>query len=401
MKKTIEQLVPKITTIRREIHAHPELPFKEEKTAALVIKTLRAHGYETIEHFGKTGVVATLDTKRPGKTLAFHANMDALPLAETNTFHHKSKHKNVMHACGYDGHTAILLTIGAALAIHKKNLNGKFKLIFQPAEEIGKGAKAMIKEGALKNSTIDAIFGFHNYPTLAVGKIALRPGAMFAGISRFVIKIKSQGGHGHRPSETCNPIHIGNDMINEITQLSAQLNLSSEELVITINQFHAGKDNNAIPSLASIHGSIRAVNKEIEEKVKSEINELIKKWTAVYDATITLKETFNCIPIINDEDKTAILQQVATEQLGKENVISLKQPLLAYDDFAYFTNKIPPCYFLIGNGENCSMVHTSTYDFCDDAIPIAARILCEVALRMQGPVSKKHDTEIFESLTIS
>ncbi len=227
---------------------------------------MRAHGYETIEHFGKTGVVATLDTKRPGKTLAFHANMDALPLAETNTFHHKSKHKNVMHACGYDGHTAILLTIGAALAIHKKNLNGKFKLIFQPAEEIGKGAKAMIKEGALKNSTIDAIFGFHNYPTLAVGKIALRPGAMFAGISRFFIKIKSQGGHGHRPSETCNPIHIGNDMINEITQLSAQLNLSSEELVITINQFHAGKDNNAIPSLASIHGSIRAVNKEIEEK---------------------------------------------------------------------------------------------------------------------------------------
>ncbi len=156
MKKTIKQLVPKITAIPREIHDHPKC-LSKKKTAALVIKTLCAHGYETIERFGKTGVVATLGTRGPGKTLGFHTNMDALPLPETNTFYHKSKYKNVMHACGHDGHTAILLTIAVELAIHKENLNGKFKLIFQPAKEIGKIKKVMIQEGGLKNFNIDAI----------------------------------------------------------------------------------------------------------------------------------------------------------------------------------------------------------------------------------------------------
>ena len=380
MKKILHNLLDEMIEVRHQIHQTPELAKQEKYTALLVSNTLKKYGYDVKENIGGYGVSAILDSGKPGRTVALRAEMDALPIQEETRLAYKSIHDNVMHACGHDGHTATLLMVAAALILFKDKFKGKIKFIFQPAEETGSGALAMINAGILDNPRVDAIFGYHNTPKCEAGLFKTKIGCFMAGQDTFNIIIKGRGGHAANPNNIIDPIYIGSLLIQAIQSIVSRFNYPLEPLIISITQFHSGTTHNVIADNAFINGTIRTCSVESRQKIKQRLIELTKSIVESFGAKAEVEYQYCFPPTINYKDETELALNVAKEIIGEDNASYLDEQSMASEDFSYYLEKIPGCFFFIGNGVNKGVVHSSKYEFNDKIIPIAAEIMAQVAI---------------------
>lgn len=368
----IEQKIEEFTSMRHYLHQIPELGYEEQETSAFVRKKLMEYGYEIFPSIAKTGVVALLDTGRAGKTLAFRADMDALPIKEETGLPYQSKNAGKMHACGHDGHTATLLAVAWLLQQLKSELSGKIKIIFQPAEEGGKGSLAMINEGILENPKVDAIFGYHNWPGLPEGVIAVRSGAILAGSGRFEITVHGKSGHMAMRKDNVNAVTIGARMVSQMDQICNELN--PEFAVFNILSFSGGV------ARSDIMGVYYIASSEVLEEIKQKIGKVCKETAEAHGATVDIAFKGFHPPTINSLNETNLLLKAARHLYDQGKIKELSSCMMVAEDFSEYLQRIPGAFFLVGSGERAHSVHTSHFDFNDCIIPIAAALFCQIAL---------------------
>lgn len=380
MKQILKKILPEIIDIRHKIHANPELANEEIKTAALVAETLKKYGYEVIENIATTGVLAVLDSGKPGKTVALRADMDALPIQEQTNLPYQSKTAGKMHACGHDGHTATLLAVAIILAECRDRFTGKIKFIFQMAEETGTGAVAMIEAGVLENPHVDAIFGYHNTPRSKAGVLKTKVGCIHAGQEVFTIKIKGRGGHAAHPQMSIDPIYIGSLLVQAIQAIVSRFILPTDPVVISVTQFHGGNTHNIIPDEVMLNGTIRTVNSTTQKTVRQQLIDIVNGIVTTYRATATISFSNFFLPVNNHMSETELVIQSAKKVIGEENVEILLEPSMGSEDFSYYLENVHGCFFWIGTGLEQLRIHTSQYEFNDDILPVAAEIMATVAI---------------------
>lgn len=380
MQNLINHIFPYYRDIRHQIHAFPELRYEEKITAELVKQELQKIGLTALTGIGQTGVVAVLDSGKPGKTVGLRADMDALPITENTSLVYQSKHPGKMHACGHDGHVATLLGVAHILSQQKHLFSGKVKFIFQPAEEGGAGAKAMIEDGVLDNPSMDAIFAYHNYPGIPTGTVLVRHGCTMYGNTEFSILIRGKSGHAAMPEWAINPIAISAEIIQYVRTLMLTFAEDLEPSVITITQMKSGIATNIIPEVAHLSGTIRASSAFNFAQVKNRLTVELQNIAQHFNAAIetTFKEIYP--PTINTPQETDFVLTQANAILGDENVSIKPAPARASEDFSFFLQKVPGCYFFIGNGEDSASCHNSKYNFNDDLLPDAMKLLSMLAI---------------------
>ena len=362
-----------LTAWRRDIHAHPELGFEEHRTADFVAQKLRDFGLEVYTGIGKTGVVGALRVGNTTRSVGLRADMDALPIQEANTFDHCSKHNGVMHACGHDGHTIMLLGAAKYLAA-TRNFDGQVYFIFQPAEEGIGGAMAMIEDGLFQQFPCDAVFGMHNRPTLPVGQFAVRSGAMMAGGAFFDIDITGNGAHGARPESGIDPIIVAAQMVNAIQSIVSRNLRPVETAVVSITQVHSGDAYNVIPHTARLSGTVRAFSQDVMKMVETRMKGIAEGVAASMGAQAVVDFRNIFAPTINNPTEAEFAAKICNDIVGAENVERNPPLIMASEDFSFMLEKVPGCYINIGNGgeEGGCEVHNPAYDFNDDAIPQGA-----------------------------
>ena len=370
----------KYISIRKDIHSFPELQFEEHRTAAVVAKVLTDLGYEVTTGVGGTGVVALLDTGLPGKTIAFRADMDALPIQEDNAFEHKSQKAGLMHACGHDGHTASLLCAADALMKNKDLYNGKIKLIFQPAEEGGSGAKAMIKDGVLESPYVDAIFGYHNRPGFKQGYVFAKAGSAMGGAATVHVNIIGKGGHAAMPHLANDPVVAASTFVTLLQSVVSRKLSPLNSGVITVASLHAGKASNVIAEKAELKLSVRYDSEPTKENLLDGVRTALDSACSQFGCTGDLNVEFSIMALVNDELST----NNVISACKKNNVSDLIEridymPTMGGEDFSFYLAERPGCYFFIGNGESSEYLHNSHYDFNDKIIKIAAKSYLSIA----------------------
>ncbi len=362
-----------LTAIRRDIHAHPELGFEEHRTADIVAEKLTSWGIEVTRGIGKTGVVGTLRVGNDPRSIGLRADMDALPILEANTFAHRSQHNGKMHACGHDGHTAMLL--GAAHYLSQsRNFEGCVHFIFQPAEEGIGGARAMIEDGLFTQFPCDSVFGMHNRPGMEIGKFAIRPGPMMAGGAMFDIHITGVGAHGARPESGVDPVVIASQIVMAAQTIVSRNIRPRDTAVVSITQIHAGDAYNVIPQTAQIMGTARAFSMEVLAMIEDNLRRLAENIAAGFGATAKLDFRLEFMPTVNNDAETQFASECAAELVGAERVNGDIPMIMASEDFSYMLNERPGAYIMVGNGagEGGCEVHNPAYDFNDQAIPYGA-----------------------------
>jgi hippurate hydrolase len=382
---TTESLAPlhaEMRAWRRDIHAHPELGFQESRTAALVADQLEALGIEVTRGVGKTGVVGTLRAGSSTRSLGLRADMDALPIAEANTFGHSSVHAGVMHACGHDGHTAMLLGAAHHLA-RSKRFDGIVHFIFQPAEEGLGGAKAMIDDGLFERFPCDAVFGMHNRPNLPVGRFAVRAGPMMAGGAFFDIQVTGKGAHGARP-ETGVDAALAAAQIAVALQTIVSRNVAPvDTAVLSVTQIHAGDAYNVIPQTARLGGTVRAFSREVMALVEAAMRRVAEGTAQALGASAELNFRVLFAPTVNNLQEAEYAAMICTELVGADKVERNPALIMASEDFSFMLEQVPGCYLNIGNGvgEGGCEVHTPAYDFNDEALPLGAAFFARLVER--------------------
>ncbi len=337
-----------LIALRRDFHRHPELGFHEQRTAEIVARRLRSAGLDVRAGIAGTGVVAVLRGEKPGRTIGWRADMDALPLAEPPGLPHASSTPGVMHACGHDGHTAIAITMAEILAGHRRSLPGTAVFIFQPAEELGRGARAMIDAGALDNPSIDAIFALHLVTQLPPGQIALRAGPTLAAADYFTIEVQGRGGHGALPHQTVDPIPIAARIVLGMENLIARETPAREAAVLTVGQISAGSTNNVIPGSANIRGTLRTLNAGLRKQLKERLAVLVSSLAQAFLAQAELRFEQEAVPaVINDIAETARARHAVTALLG-EKAVSEADFAMTSDDMGAFLEHRPGSYFWTG-----------------------------------------------------
>ncbi len=362
-----------LTTWRRDIHAHPELGFEENRTSDIVAEKLEDFGLEVHRGLGTTGVVGSLRIGNSPKTIGLRADMDALPIVEGNTFDHKSRHEGKMHACGHDGHTTMLL--GAARYLSEtRNFNGCVHFIFQPAEEGLGGAKAMVEEGLFEQFPMEAVFGMHNSPGLPTGKFAIRPGPMMAGGAFFDIRITGNGAHAARPESGIDPVVIAAQITMALQTIVSRNINPVDTAVVSITQIHGGDAYNVIPHTASLSGTVRVFRRETMQMVEDRMRAITDGIVAGFGATaeVDYREVF--LPLVNTPDETEFAADIAAGIVGDDNVNRNRSLIMASEDFSYMLDACPGAYINIGNGdgEGTCMVHNPGYDFNDEILSLGA-----------------------------
>jgi amidohydrolase len=370
------------TAWRRDIHAHPELGFDERRTAALVADRLASFGIEVFRSVGRTGVVGVLRNGTSPRTIGLRADMDALPIEEANDFDHRSRHAGRMHACGHDGHTAMLLGAAKVLAA-TRNFDGTVHFVFQPAEEGLGGAKAMIDDGLFERFPCDSIFGMHNRPKLAIGRFAVRSGAMMAGGAFFDIDITGVGAHGARPESGVDPIMVGTQIASALQTIVSRNVAPVDTAVLSITQFHAGDAYNVIPQTARLSGTVRAFSNATMTMIGERMARTAQGVAQAMGATATLDFRVNFAPTVNDPEQAEFAASVCAELVGAEHVEREPALIMASEDFSFMLERVPGCFLNIGNGEGeggCE-VHNPAYDFNDAAIPLGVGFFVRAAER--------------------
>ena len=364
--ESVRPLQNKLTAIRRDIHAHPELAFAEHRTAELVARHLEALGIETHRGIGGTGVVGVVRGRRGLRAIGLRADMDALPITERNEFAHRSTIPGCMHACGHDGHTAMLLGAARYLADHP-DFDGVAVFIFQPAEESEGGAAVMIEEGLFEQFPVEAVFGLHNWPGIPVGEMMVMPGPVMAGTCAFEIIVRGHGCHAAMPHQGVDSIVAGAQLVQALQTVVARNLHPCESAVVSVTQFHAGEAWNIIPEEVLLRGTIRTFKPEVQESVERAIERLCSGIAAANGAQIRVQFDHRYPPTVNSPDEAKFCQHVATEVFGRERVLTDILPSMGAEDFAYMLREKPGCYVWLGNGPGtggCTL-HNPHYDFND------------------------------------
>jgi len=362
-----------LTSWRRDIHAHPELGFEENRTADIVAEKLTSFGIDVHRGLGKTGVVGTLRVGNQTTAIGLRADLDALPMLEANTFDHKSVHEGKMHACGHDGHTTMLLGAARYLA-ETRNFEGCVHFIFQPAEEGLGGAKAMVEEGLFEQFPMEAVFGMHNRPAVNNGKFAIRSGPMMAGGAFFDITIDGKGAHGARPESGVDPVLVAAHLTTALQSVVSRNIKATEPLVISVTQIHSGDAYNIIPQTAVLRGTVRAFSNETLAYAETRIREMSESVAAAFGARVENDFKVMFLPVNNTASETEFAADTAAEIIGEENMDRNYPPQMGSEDFSYMLDKCPGAYIFIGNGGGYSdrEVHNQRYDFNDDILPLGA-----------------------------
>ena len=370
-------LIEQMRTWRRHLHQNPEFGHQETVTAAFVVDKLQSFGISDIQTgIGKTGVVASLRLGSSDRTIALRADMDCLPIHETTNLPYASTKPDLMHACGHDGHTTMLL--GAAKYLSEtKNFKGRVVLIFQPAEEGFAGAKAMIDDGLLERYPINEIYGMHNMPGLEAGVLAIESGPRLAAADNFVIEIIGKGAHGAMPSNSIDPIDCGASIIQNLQHIVSRNSDPKETLVITVASFNSGHANNVIPKSASLSGTIRYYNDKIGVLAKKRFFEVVNSTCDAFGAKVDINFQKGYPATINHKKQSEFAYDSAKKIVGNKASPS-QAPMMGSEDFSYFLKKIPGCFAWIGNGPSASL-HNPKYDFNDSVLSIGSSFLATIA----------------------
>jgi len=362
-----------LARIRRDIHAHPELGYKELRTSDLVARALQSYGIEVHRGLAKTGVVGRLKVGRANRAIGLRADMDALPILEKNDFAHRSQADGVMHACGHDGHTTMLLGAARYLA-ETKNFDGTVNFIFQPAEEGGGGARVMIEEGLFEKFPCDAVYGMHNWATAPAGTFGIRAGPTMAASGSFDLVIQGKGAHAARPESGVDPVVVAANMVMAIQTIASRNVSAIDSLVISVTQIHGGDAYNVIPDEVTLKGNVRAYRPEVIAKIGPALERVAEGVAATYGAKAGLAFRMNYPPLINHAEEARIAGDAAAEVVGEANVNRDMPPRTASEDFSYMLEARPGAFIFIGNGkgEGACDVHNPHYDFNDDIIPLGA-----------------------------
>ncbi len=376
-----------MTEWRRDIHANPELGFQEKRTSAMVARRLEDFGIEVHRDIGRTGVVGVLRNGSSSRTIGLRADMDALPIAETNTFGHRSRNQGCMHACGHDGHTAMLLGAAKYLA-QSRNFDGTVNFIFQPAEEGLGGAAAMIADGLFRRFPCDSVFGMHNRPKLAVGRFSVKSGPMMAGGAFFDIDITGVGAHGARPETGVDTLLVGVQIASALQMIIARNVAPVDTAVLSITQFHAGDAYNVIPQSARLSGTVRAFSTAVMELIERNMRRTAEHIAQSLGATAKVDFRVNFAPLINDPKEAEYAAMICNELVGAENVVRDAPLIMASEDFSFMLNEVPGCYINIGNGdaEGACEVHNPAYDFNDAALPLGASFFARLVESKLAPL---------------
>lgn len=376
----IEPFVADAVGWRRDLHANPELMYDLPRTSQFVANLLRTFGCdEVVTSIGRTGVVGSIKGGVAGsdKVIGLRADMDALPIHEQTNLAYRSKIDGKMHACGHDGHTAMLLGAARYLAA-TRNFSGTLILIFQPAEEGGAGAKAMIDDGLMERFGIQEVYGLHNLPNLPVGAIAMRPGPIMAAADHFIIRIEGQGGHGAIPEMCRDPVLAGAAIVTALQSIVARAVRPIDSAVVSATRFQAGAAFNIIPQTAEIMGTTRSFTREVQDLIERRMEEIIRGTALSHGVTASLTYNRNYPSTINHPPQTAFAASVAKKLLGAENVETDAPPLLGAEDFSFMLQSRPGAYIFLGNGDSAGLHHPA-YDFNDDALPIGMSYWTELA----------------------
>ena len=369
----IAALNDEMTRWRRDIHAHPELGFEEKRTSDLVAAKLAEFGVEVHRGIGKTGVVGVLRSGSSKRSVGLRADMDCLPIEEANTFAHRSKHAGKMHACGHDGHTTMLLGAARYLA-ETRNFDGTVNFIFQPAEEGIGGAKAMVDDGLFKRFPCEAIFGMHNRPGMALGKFAVRSGAMMAGGAFFDIDIEGRGSHGARPESGVDSILVAAHVTAALQSIVSRNVRPVDTAVLSVTQVHGGNAYNVIPQTVRLSGTVRAFSNEVMQLIGRNIARVAEGVAGGFGAKA--KTDFRAIfpPTINHAEEAEYAAAICADIVGADSVKRDPALIMASEDFSFMLNEVRGCYINIGNGdgEGACEVHNPSYDFNDSALPYGA-----------------------------
>jgi hippurate hydrolase len=370
-----------IQQIRRDLHAHPELCYEEQRTADVVAAKLTEWGIPVIRGLGVTGVVGIIKNGSSPRSVGLRADMDALPMQEINTFEHASRHPGKMHACGHDGHTAMLLGAAKHLAEHR-NFDGTVYLVFQPAEEGGAGAKRMIEDGLFEQCPMDAIYGMHNWPGIPTGHMSVAPGPLMASSNEFYVTVKGKGGHAAQPHKCIDPVLVAVQIAQSWQTIVSRRTSPLDTAVLSLTQFHAGTATNVIPDEAKLAGTVRTLSGAVLDMIEQQMEVVAVNTAAAAGAEVDFKFRRNYPPLVNHPEATRFAVEVMKAVVGADKVDDKVEPSMAAEDFAYFLQAKPGCYIFIGNGEGehrdgghglgpC-VLHNGSYDFNDNLLPVGA-----------------------------
>ncbi|MFD0666585.1 M20 aminoacylase family protein [Ramlibacter sp. MAHUQ-53] len=386
MVEALRATADEFVALRRDIHRHPELGYQEFRTSDLVAERLAAWGYEVTRGLGGTGVVGQLRRGDGQRRLGLRADMDALPIHEQTGLPHASVHAGLMHACGHDGHTAMLLAAARHLAEHGR-FSGTLNLIFQPAEEGLGGARKMMEDGLFQRFPCDAVFAMHNMPGFPRGRLLLREGPTMAASENITITLRGVGGHGAMPHHAADPVVAGAAIVMGLQTIVSRNVAPLQMSVITVGAFQAGQANNVIPNEATLKLSVRSLDREVHKTLKRRIGELVDLQARSYGVQATVDFQGGYPVLVNTRAETEFARQVALELVGPDQVTLQAEPLTGSEDFAFMLDEVPGCYLYIGNGDEATgghgacMVHNPNYDFDDANIPVGAAYWALLAQR--------------------
>ena len=381
--ESIAQQAGAMAALRRDLHAHPELRFEETRTADVVARQLTEWGIPIHRGLGTTGVVGTVhgrDGGACGRALGLRADMDALPMTEFNTFAHASRHAGKMHACGHDGHTAMLLAAAQHLA-EQRDFDGTVYLIFQPAEEGGGGAREMIKDGLFTLFPMQAVFGMHNWPGMPLGQMAVSPGPVMASSNEFKITIHGKGGHAAMPHTGVDPVPIACQMVLAFQTILTRNKKPVDAGVISVTMVNAGEATNVVPDSCELQGTVRTFSIEVLDLIERRMRQVAEHMCAAHEATCDFEFVRNYPPTINSAPEAALARAVMERIVGADNVVE-QEPTMGAEDFAFMLQAVPGAYCFIANGDGthrdighgggpCTL-HNPSYDFNDALIPLGA-----------------------------
>jgi len=367
--------------IRRDLHAHPELCYEEQRTADVVASRLTAWGIPIVRGLGVTGVVGIVKNGTSSRAIGLRADMDALPMQELNKFDHASRHPGKMHACGHDGHTAMLLGAAHYLSQHR-DFDGTVYLIFQPAEEGGGGARRMIEDGLFEQFPMEAVYGMHNWPGIPEGSFGIVAGPMMASSNEFRVAVRGKGAHAAQPHRGVDPVMVAVQIAQSWQTIISRERNPVEAAVLSLTQIHAGSATNVIPDEAMLIGTVRTFSTQMLDMIERRMNEIATGVASGFNATINFNFKRNYPPLVNHAEQTALAVEAMRAVVGADKVDTNVEPTMGAEDFAYMLQAKPGCYVFLGNGEGdhragghglgpCQL-HNASYDFNDRLLPIGA-----------------------------
>jgi amidohydrolase len=384
IKRLVDEVKEEVIAWRRHLHANPELSFQEEKTAQFVYDTLQSFGNLELSRPTKTSVMARLIGHQPGRVVAIRADMDALPIQEENTFEFASKNPGVMHACGHDGHTAMLLGTAKILSKLRDQIKGEVRFLFQHAEELHPGgAEEMVQAGVMDG--VDVVIGTHLWSPLERGKIGIVYGPMMAAPDRFFIRIHGKGGHAALPHQTIDAIAVGAQVVTNLQYIVSRNVDPIEPLVVSVTQFVAGTTHNVIPGSVAIQGTVRSFDKTLRENVPKLMERIIKGITEAHGATYEFEFEYGYRPVINNDEVTRVIEETVREVLGEEAIDHIK-PNMGGEDFSAFMQKAPGSFFYVGAGNKEKGIiyphHHPRFTIDEDALEIGVRLFVHAAFKL-------------------